>query len=64
MTLPGFTAEVSLPKTTTDYRVANAPLAGKCGPEVVPQFCIRQGSGFCCWIPYTGWVCRVLHTVM
>jgi len=64
MRLPGFTAEVSLAKTATDSREAPMAAAGKDGKEVVPQlFCYRQGRTICCWVPYSGFVCHVIHTV-
>jgi hypothetical protein len=61
MRLPGFTATTSLQKTTEDYRVATAPAGGVSGQEVVPQYCVKQGNSLCCFIPYTGWVCRHIY---
>jgi hypothetical protein len=37
MRLPGFTAEVSLSTSTTNYQLGNAGLGGWRGQEVVPQ---------------------------
>jgi hypothetical protein len=60
MTLPGFSAELSLAKSTTDYQVPHAPLASSLGKEVVPQFCLTEGNMVCCWVQYSGWACHHL----
>src|ERR1700722_6585851 len=59
MTLPGFTAEGSLPKVTANYHVPNPPPAGTSSQEVVPQYyCpLDENGNRCCWDQYWGWRC-------
>jgi hypothetical protein len=62
MRFPGFTAESALREKETSFQqaaTAPPPAAG----EVVPQFCYHIGQTTCCWWPFSGWVCHVLHTL-
>jgi hypothetical protein len=63
MRLPGFTAQVSLPKTTTDYQVPDASLVRGGGQTVVPQYWEYQPSRLwllCALYPASE-ICRYLN---
>ena len=63
MSLPGFTAEASLYRTETNYYMSGSAAVETGGQSVLAQFCYRVGQYFCCWWPYTGFVCRRIPVV-
>ncbi len=63
MRMPGFTAEVSLYRTSERYRMLTAGTLAD-GRDVVPQWCYSPRPGqFCCCYPYLGCYCRTIHPV-
>ena len=64
MTIPGFTAEASIYKTSERYHMVRTPGVVADRGEVVPQYCYSPRPGtFCCYSPWFGWTCRHLFTL-
>ncbi len=64
MNIPGFTAEASLYQTSERYQMAGVSHVLTDGRQVMPQFCYSPRPGlYCCWTPWFGVQCRLLHFI-